>query len=370
MRIRGAVLNESGRRTPYRESRPLEVRDLDLVAPGPDEVLVEIEAAGVCHSDLSVVSGQRPRPTPMLLGHEAAGRVLVSGADVSDVVVGQRVVLVFVPRCGFCEGCRSDGRLPCVPGSAANTVGELLSGGTRLLRDESPVKHHLGVSAFASHAVVHRSSVVAVDDDIPAEVAALLGCATLTGGGAVVNAAQASADDTVAVVGLGGVGLAALLVAKALNVRQLIAIDPAEPKRELAMSLGADVALTPQEATDAGHRCTVVVEAAGSVPAFETAVQLTAPGGRTVSVGLAARGEAAQLEPLTLVAEGRTIIGSYLGSSVPSRDIPMYAEWWRQGRLPLERLVSARVRLDEINEAMDDLAEGRAVRQIVLPGQR
>ncbi|HTH06030.1 MAG TPA: alcohol dehydrogenase catalytic domain-containing protein, partial [Ilumatobacteraceae bacterium] len=208
MRITGAVLEVSGAEPPFAETRPFTVGELELDPPGPGELLVRIEAAGVCHSDLSVVDGNRVRPVPMLLGHEAAGIVEQLGDDVDDLAVGDRVVMTFLPRCGECDGCLTDGRLPCTPGSAANAAGTLLGGGIRLHRGREggrqDVHHHLGVSAFATYAVVSRASVVRVDPDVPAEIAALLGCAVLTGGGAVANAGRPAPGDRVVVVGLGG----------------------------------------------------------------------------------------------------------------------------------------------------------------------
>lgn len=369
MRITGAVLERSGAEAPFARSRPFTVGDLELDAPGAGELLVRIEAAGVCHSDLSVVDGNRSRPTPMLLGHEAAGVVEVVGDDVTDVTVGDRVVMTFLPRCGECDGCRADGRLPCVLGTAANNAGTLVGGGIRLHRTagdgaEQPVHHHLGVSAFATHAVVSRTSVVPVDPDVPAEIAALLGCAVLTGGGAVLNAGRPAPGDTVIVVGLGGVGMAALLVAIALG-HQVIGIDAVDAKLALARELGAAEALSPADAADRGIRAPVVIEAAGAARAFETALALTAPGGTTVTVGLPSPDARASVSPLQLTAEARTIVGSYLGSAVPSRDIPRYVDLWRAGRLPLERLVSSRIRLDDLDAAMDRLAAGGELRQLI-----
>ena len=365
--IRGAVLDTIGAPRPYAESRPVTVRSLELEAPGPGEVLVRIEAASLCHSDLSVVNGSRMRPLPMLLGHEAAGRVEELGEGVEDLAVGQRVVMAFLPRCGECAGCRTDGKMPCIPGSAANNAGTLLDGGLRLhTGDGQDVRHHLGVSGFASHAVVNRRSVVPVDDDIPPQVAALLGCAVLTGGGAVLNPARPGKDDDVAVVGLGGVGMAALLTALSLDVNSVIGIDALPEKLSRARELGADAVYTPQEALDAGIRPALVIEAAGHPRAFETAVRITAPGGTTVTVGLPAPDQTAEITPLTLTAEARTIIGSYLGSAVPARDIPVYAQLWRDGKLPVEELVSATIALEDINTAMDTLADGKAIRQVIL----
>lgn len=369
MRIIGAVLEQSGAERPFAQSHPFTVGPLELDPPGPGEILVRIEAAGVCHSDLSVVDGNRVRPTPMLLGHEAAGIVEQLGDGVVDLPLGTRVVMTFLPRCGDCPECATDGRLPCRVGSAANNEGTLVGGGIRLHRggtDAAPeaVNHHLGVSGFASHAVVSRTSVVPVDADVPPEIAALLGCAVLTGGGAVINAGRPAPGSRVIVVGLGGVGMAALLVAVALG-HEVIGVDAVPAKLELARDFGASTAHAPGDATDAGVTAPLVIEAAGSARAFETALALTAPGGTTVTVGLPAPDARASVSPLLLTAQARTIIGSYLGSAVPSRDIPRYVELWRSGALPLERLVSSHVRLDELDAAMDRLAAGGELRQLI-----
>lgn len=369
MRIRGAVLERIGAETPFATSKPITVSELDLGEPGPGELLVRIEAAGLCHSDLSVVDGNRVRPVPMLLGHEAAGIVEVVGDGDNDLEVGQRVVMTFLPRCGECAGCMSEGRTPCLPGSLSNNAGELLGGGRRLLRDGSEVHHHLGVSGFATYAVVDRRSVVPVDADVPPDVAAVLGCAVLTGGGALLNSAKPGPADRIMVVGLGGVGMAAVLVAAALRAgtgREVIAVDTVPEKIKAALELGATSAYTPAEVAEQGILAEVVIEAAGNVRAFETAVAATAPGGTTVTVGLPAPDARASISPLGLVAQGRSIIGSYLGSAVPSRDIPQYVEMWREGRLPVERLVSSRIRLEDINSAMDELAAGHALRQVIM----
>ncbi len=365
MRIRGAVLEQIGLSRPYAESRPLVVHDLDLAPPGPGELLVRIEAAGMCHSDLSVVDGGRVRPVPMLLGHEAAGIVEEAGPGVTDAPVGQRLVMTFLPRCGRCEACATNGLTPCVPGSAANAAGTLMAGDRRLSRDGHPVHHHLGVSGFATHAVVDRRSVVPVPADVPAEVASLLGCAVLTGGGAVINAGRPRPGDTVIVVGLGGVGMAAVLTALSHDDVRVIGVDQLPAKLDLARTMGAHAAYTPDEAREAGLKAAVVIEAVGHPRAVETAVDLTAAGGRTVCVGLPRPDARVNLSPLGFVAEGRSLIGSYLGSAVPSREIPHFVALWRAGRLPVESLVSSTITLDDINTGMDQLADGRAVRQII-----
>jgi alcohol dehydrogenase len=367
MHIRGAVLDRIGAPRSYAESRPITIADLDLAPPGDTELLVRIEAAGLCHSDLSVVDGNRVRPVPMLLGHEAAGiveRIGAKVADAGDISVGQRVVMTFLPRCGDCSACATDGLAPCIAGSAANGAGTLLAGGTRLTRDDgTEVLHHLGVSAFATHAVVDRRSVVPVDRDVPPVVASLLGCAVLTGGGAVLNAGRPTPGQTVAVVGMGGVGMAAMLTALAHDGVRVVAVDQVPDKLDRALELGAHEAYAPDRIGDL--KAEVVIEAAGHPSALETAIGMTAPGGRTVTVGLPRPDARITVSPLGFVAEGRSLIGSYLGSAVPARDIPRFVELWRSGRLPVEALVSSTIDLDQINEGMDQLADGMAVRQII-----
>ena len=365
MRIRGAVLEETGRSRPYAESRPLSVGELELAPPGPGELLVRIEAAGLCHSDLSVVDGNRARPVPMLLGHEAAGVVEEVGAGVTDVAMGTRVVMTFLPRCGDCAACATDGLTPCEPGSAANAAGTLMAGERRLSRDGRPVHHHLGVSGFAGHAVVDRRSAVPVPGDVPAVEASLLGCAVLTGGGAVINAGRPRPGDTVAVVGLGGVGMAAALTALAQDDVRVVGVDRLPGKLERARAIGVHDVCTPEEARERGLKAAVVIEAVGDPAALQAAVDLTAAGGRTVTVGLPRSDARISLSPLGLVAEGRSLVGSYMGSAVPSREIPYFVGLWRTGRLPVASLVSSTITLDEINSGMDELADGRALRQVI-----
>jgi alcohol dehydrogenase len=365
MKIKAAVLERLDAARPFATSRPITVGTVDLDPPQGRELLIRVEAAGICHSDLSVVEGHRPRPVPMLLGHEACGRVVETGPDTQDVTVGQRVVMTFLPRCGTCEACHTDGVRPCTEGSSSNASGDLIGGGSRLNRDDGPVNHHLGVSGFADHAVVDERSVVAVDEDVPPDIAAVIGCAVLTGGGAVLNAGHPVAGDTVVVVGLGGVGMAALLTALALDGVRVIGVDASPDKLIAARELGAHEAWSPGEAVSRGIEATVVIEAAGAARAFEIAISLTGPGGRTVTVGLPPETALASVSPLRLVAGGRSIVGSYLGSAVPSRDIPVFVDMWRAGRLPIEKLISSTITLAQVNAGMDDLADGKALRQII-----
>lgn len=366
MKIRAGVLIKSDASAPYLTSRPLEILELDLEGPAEGELLIRIRAAGVCHSDLSVVNGTRPRPLPMALGHECAGVVLESRAD--DVNVGDHVVLTFVPRCRSCSACISGRPALCKEAKRANGAGELLRGGHRLSRDGVPINHHLGVSAFADHAVVDRGSVVVVPKDIPFDVAALFGCAVLTGAGAIFNTARVQPGQTVAVWGLGGVGMAAVMAAGAAGAGEVIAIDPDAGKRELALQVGATTALPPEGFTRElfPDGVDVAIEAVGSSKVLATAFESTTPGGMTVSVGLPHPTELMSISPLQLVAESRTLAGSYLGSADPERDIPIMIDLWRAGRLPVEKLRSRDVPLDDINLAMDELAAGRVIRQLII----
>jgi alcohol dehydrogenase len=376
VRTRAAVLLADDRPRPFAESQPLEVLELDLAPPGPGELLIRVDAAGVCHSDLSVVDGNRPRPTPMVLGHEAAGEVLEVGAGVTDVVVGDHVVLVFVPRCGTCAACAAGTPALCPRAAAANAAGELLRGGRRFGElDGRPINHHLGVSAFAEHAVVDRGSVVIVPDDIPAATAALFGCALLTGVGAVLSTASVRPGESVAVLGLGGVGLAAVMGAAVAGANPIVAVDPVASKRELALELGATHVVDP--ATEGGSAqgirafvaggVTHAFEAVGSAAVLADAWAATTRGGTTVAIGLPHPSEELRISAAQLVGDARTLVGSYLGGAVPERDLPRMIELWRAGRLPVERLHSTSLPLDDVNLAMDELAEGRTVRQVLLP---
>ena len=375
MKTRAAILRAMGLPQPYADSQPLTVEELELAPPGPGEVLVQIKAAGLCHSDLSVIAGNRPRPTPMALGHEAAGIVEECGAGVEDLKPGDHVVMVFVPSCGHCLPCAEGRPALCEPGAATNGAGTLLSGARRLSRtDGTAVHHHMGVSAFAEHAVVSRRSLVKIDPALPLDEAALFGCAVLTGVGAVVNTAKVQAGTSVAVIGLGGVGLNALLAAATVGARRIVAVDIIPEKLALARQLGAtdtfdasdpDCAAEIRAATGGG--VDYAFEMAGSVQAMDLAYRVTRRGGETVSAGLSHPDHQFALQHVSLVAEERTVRGSYIGSCVPQRDVPRYIALYQQGKLPVDRLMSERVGLEDLNAAFDRLASGHTVRQVLVP---
>jgi alcohol dehydrogenase len=363
---RSAVLRDLGAERPYEQSRPLSIEELELAPPGNGELLVRVAAAGLCHSDLSVVDGTRPRPVPMALGHEAAGVVEAVGPGVTDVRESDHVVLSFVPSCGRCAECAGGEPVLCAAAAAANGEGRLLGGGRRFMDSGGcEVHHHLGVSAFSERIVVARPSAVVVDPSVPLELAALFGCAVVTGAGAVLNTAQVRPGDSVAVFGLGGVGLAAVMGAALAGASPIVAVDPISFKRELALELGATAALHPDEVDDL--RVRYAFEAAGHPAVLEAAYRATARGGTTVAIGLPHPTRELTLNALSLVAESRTLRGSYLGSAVPQRDIPLLISLWQAGRLPVERLRGDTLPLEGLNGALDALAEGAVVRQIVVP---
>ena len=375
MKIKAAVLYGMDAKPPFAQSRPLSIEEVELAPPGRGEVLVKIAAAGLCHSDLSVINGHRPRPMPMALGHEASGIVEELGEGVTDLQRGDHVVLVFVPSCGHCEPCAEGRPALCEPGAAANGAGTLLSGARRLSRNGQPIHHHLGCSVFAEYATVSRRSVVRIDGELPLDEAALFGCAVLTGVGAVVNTAQVRVGSSVAIVGLGGVGLAAVLGANAAGARQIVAVDLSDEKLELAAALGAthtfnaaDPDCKEQIRQATGGGVAFAFEFAGSVRALELAYGITRRGGMTVTAGLPPPTATFPLPPVNLVAEERTVKGSYIGTCVPSRDIPRYIDLYRQGKLAVNRLMSGRLRLEDINRGFDLLNEGKAVRQVIVFG--
>lgn len=372
MKTRAAILHQSPVARPYAQTRPLAIEEIELAEPGPGEVRVKVAAAGLCHSDLSVINGDRPRPVPMALGHEASGVVEAVGANVADVSPGDHVIMVFMPSCGHCSPCAEGRPALCEPGAAANGAGTLLGGAVRLSYKGSPVFHHVGVSAFAERVVLSRRSVVKIDRDLPLDVAAVFGCAVLTGVGAVVNTAEVKAGQSVAVIGLGGVGLAALLGAVAAGASTIVAVDPVASKRDFALTLGATHALDPT-AEDAVAKLKAItggggdaaIEVAGVVRALDFAYRATRRGGVTVTAGLANPAHHLEIQQVSLVAEERTLKGSYIGSCIPSRDIPRYIALYRAGRLPVDRLMTSRGSLDDINAAFDRLAEGATVRHVI-----
>jgi len=372
MKMKAAIVFDQGLPKPYSESAAVQVEQVDLTGPGNTEVLVRIVAAGVCHSDLSVVNGNRARPIPIVLGHEGAGVIEEVGSLVEDLAVGDHVAFIFMPNCGNCLQCRSGKPSSCEHGNASNAAGTLLSGSRKLSFRGSPLNHYAGVSCFAEYVTVDHRSVVRLPKDIPMDIAAVFSCAVITGVGAVVNTAKVPLGASVGVVGLGGVGLSALLGAKAAGARQIIAIDPVKYKRDGAKQLGADLVFDAddpniiEKVKDAtGGGLEYVFEAVGEVEAIELAYAITGRGGTTTSSGLSHPSKKFAVSHVQLVSEERTIKGSFLGSCVPKRDIPNFIKLFQEGKLPVDQLIKGEIELEEINEAFDKLDNGETVRQII-----
>lgn len=373
MKIRAAVLREMGLPAPYAQSRPVQISDVDLEPPGFGEVLVKIKVAGLCHSDLSVINGDRPRAVPMVLGHESSGEVVEIGEGVEDLRPGDHIVTVFVPSCGCCFPCLEGRPALCEPGARANTQGVLLGGERRLHIGNEHLNHHVGISSFAEYAVVSRRSCVKVAEGLSHREAALFGCAVLTGAGAVINRANIKAGQSAAIVGLGGVGLSALLAAVAAGAERVVAVELNDDKLKLAKALGATHLINPKEAASdadlldaAGGPVDFGFDTAGGVPSFQTAYTLTRRGGATVTSGLPHPKSAFSLPLSQMVGEEREIRGSYLGSGVPAVDITRYIHLYRAGRLPVDKLLGEIFTLDQINEGFDHLASGSGLRDSVV----
>lgn len=373
MRTRAAVLYESGKPAPYADSRPLVIEDLELTGPGPGEVLVQVSAAGLCHSDLSVIDGSRPWPLPMVLGHEASGIVREVGPEVRGFSVGDHVVFSFIPVCGRCEPCATGRPALCMPGIRANVGGILLTGSKPLANHHGQGIHHfLGVAGFSEYTVVASESLVKIDPAFPLEKGALFGCAVITGVGAVANAAKVEPGSSVAVFGMGGVGLSAVMGARAMGAYPIVAVDVLKDKLEVALTAGAshtvdasagDPTKPIREITRGG--ADYAIECAGRADVLVQAYAATRRGGTTVTIGLPNPNQEFKVSAFSLTADERTVKGSFMGSAVPARDIPRYMAMYGADLLPVDKLVTRIISLDQINEGFDALASGQAVRQLI-----
>lgn len=373
MKTKAAVLYEMGAPQPYAVSLPLVIDEVTLAEPGQGEVLVEIVGAGLCHSDLSVLDGSRPRVLPIVMGHEASGIVRDIGPDVTELAWGDRVVFSFVPVCGRCSYCASGRGALCEPGAQANAAGTLLSGSRRFTDSQSRIcHHHLGVSAFSQFTVAAQESLVKIDPAVPLDKATLFSCAVMTGVGAVVNTARVEPGASVAIFGMGGVGLSAVMGSRAVDAYPIVAVDRLEGKLRLARDVGAthtvnvvqdDPVEAIMEVTQGG--AAYAFECVGSEEVLIQAYQATRRGGTTISIGLPHFSKMFAVSAVNITAEERTIKGSYMGSSVPRRDIPRFIEMYKAGILPVDKLHTHTLRLSEINAGFDRLAQAQAVRQII-----
>jgi alcohol dehydrogenase len=361
-----------------RTGAALEVTELDLAPPAAGEVLVRLHACGICHSDLNAIDGTAETRCPAVLGHEGAGVVEQVGAGVA-LAPGTHVVLSWMPSCGRCAECLRDLPHLCTSAWAAMGGGGLADGTPRLSRDGEPVFHYSFLSAFAERAVVPAGCCVPIPEDVPFEIAALVGCAITTGTGAVWRTAGVRPGDRVCVLGCGGVGLSAVLGAAAVGADPIVAVDPLADKREAALALGATDAVPwagDAQATAAavweagGGGVDYAVEATGRPEVALAAFLSTRARGAAVLIGIPRADAVLTLPALPIPRMERRVLGSLYGSARPERDFPALLELYRHGRLPLDRLVSARLPLDAVGEGIERLRAGTDVRVVLdLDGQ-
>jgi aryl-alcohol dehydrogenase len=355
----------------FTAGEPFELRDVELDDPRPNEVLVKVHACGVCHTDKAARDQQLPAPLPIVLGHEAAGVVERVGSAVAKVVPGDRVLLVF-GSCGNCPNCAVGMTMHCYDGPSYNFLGTRLDGTTAISLDGSSIhSHFIGQSSFATHAIVSERSVMKLSDDVPFEIVAPFGCCVITGAGTVLNAFEAEAGSSIAIFGVGGVGMSALLAAHVTGCATIIAIDVNPARLHLASELGATHIVDARTAdpVEAIRKITArgvnyAVDCTGVAGILRQASDSTAPLGTTAAVGSPPMGTEVSLDIISLIISGRRLIGVADGWSVPEVFVPRLLELWRQGRFPIERILQT-FPFAQINEAVDAAAKGAVIKPVL-----
>lgn len=365
MKIRAAIFLGPG--------QPFRIDTLDLAEPREGEVLVKIKATGVCHSDWHLMTGATKHPVPCVPGHEGAGIVEGLGPGVEGLKLGDVVALNWAPNCGECFYCNA-GR-PSLCGAYVEPIwaGTMMDGTTRLSKDGQPIYHFSALACFAEYAVVPAQCCVALPSGIPFEVAAVIGCAVTTGVGAIVNTARIPAGSSVAVYGVGGVGLCAVMGAKVAGAAQIIAVDSVPAKLATAKHFGATDAVLAGNGSSAaaireltgGRGADYVIECIGVPAVQEECLDAVRPGGTVVLAGISPMGSGTNFPGAVLTRQEKTVMGCYYGTADPAKDFPLYASWYQEGRLPLDRLITHRYSLDQINEAYADLIAGKNARGVV-----
>lgn len=351
----------------------IEPVEIDQVPAG--SVLIRIGAAGICHTDLEVITGQLNYPMPMVLGHEAAGTIVQVGEGVSSARLGEKVALSWNPHCGVCPACERGEAILCDPYLELAPRGVDFTGHTRLRSVSTGNKVHtmFYTAGFAEYAVVTSGCAVTIPAEMPLDRACLLGCGVMTGHGAVTNVSSIGPGDSALVIGCGGVGLAAVQAARLAGASTVVAVDRNSPKLELATKFGATHTIDPREqdvlrsvhAVTNGSGVDCAIESAGSTPAFRTSVEVCRPGGEVIWLGKLGVDEEISFRWGSLMQEKRIRRNSY-GNPRPSRDFPVLCQQYLAGELKLDELITARIRLDEINDGFDALREKRAIRTVVL----
>lgn len=365
MQTRAAVL--------YQPHTPFQIETIDLAPPQHGEILVKISAAGVCHSDWHLVTGATDHPLPVVAGHEGAGIVQAVGEGVTRVQLGDQVALNWAPNCGDCFYCRNGRPSLCATYVEPIWAGTMMDGTTRLSQHGAPVYHFSGLACFADYAVVPQESCVPIPHEVPAPVAAVLGCAVTTGVGAALNTMPVQPGDVVAVFGAGGVGLSTIMGAKLAGAGRIIVVDVSAEKSAMARSFGATDTITIDEdvigrirTLSAGRGADIVFEAIGIPSVQEQCLDAVRPGGALVLVGLSPMGSATNFPSAIIARQEKTIVGSYYGSADTSRDFPRYAQWYRDGKLDLDRLITRTYTLDQVNDAYADMLAGTVARGVIV----
>ncbi|MCC2671972.1 MAG: Alcohol dehydrogenase zinc-binding domain protein [Armatimonadetes bacterium] len=364
MKSRAAVL--------YGQKQPFVVEEVELDGPGPGEVLVEMAAGGICHSDWSVVQGIIPKQHPIILGHEGSARVLEIGEGVKLVKPGDPVILSWIPDCGHCYYCMSgkanlcDGRQPYADGTLGNGIMRFHKNGRR-------IRHYNGVSSFSQYAVVPERGCVAIDPRVPLDRAALIGCAVSTGVGAVIFTVKAEPGSTVAVFGAGGVGLNAIQGAAIISASRIIAVDVNPSKLEMAREFGATDVVNAAETDPVaaileltrGIGVDYAFEAIGRADTIRQSFESLCKGGTAVVIGIAAKEELISIPPQNLVYGERKLVGSFYGSTRPRADFARFVDLYLSGRLKLDQLVTREWSIDQINEGFAAMNAGEVARGII-----
>ncbi|MER6500724.1 Zn-dependent alcohol dehydrogenase [Streptomyces sp. NPDC001455] len=356
--MRAAVLHEIGQ-------DKLEVLDdVEAVGFGPGKVRIRVRATGLCHSDLSAMNGVLPQPAPFIPGHEGAGEVVDVGDGVTGLKAGDRVLVCWLPACGACPSCRRGQTHLCL-------AGFMNAGTPNFKRPGGDVFGFAGTGTFTEEVVVGAGCAVPIPDDVPFEIAALIGCGVTTGLGAAINTAQVEAGSSVAVIGCGGVGISAVQGARVQGAAQIVAVDPVASRREAALRFGATEAVSPDEFADARQRITAgegfdyVFEVVGKSATARTAYENTRRGGTLCIVGAGALDDHFQVNMFELFFDEKRILPSMYGGGDVLRSYGRAVELWRAGRIDLESMITHRVRLDGINDALDQMRTGTSLRTCV-----
>jgi S-(hydroxymethyl)glutathione dehydrogenase/alcohol dehydrogenase len=350
--------------------RDLELTSVEVADPAPGTVLVRMGASGVCGSDRHVLDGDWTLPSPTVMGHEGAGTVEAVGEGVTDVTVGDSVILSWFYPCRRCTACVSGRSYVCTGSRSEECL--LPDGSTPLSLDGERAFPYLSVGSMSEYAVVPEAGAIRIPREVPFDVASLIGCSVATGFGAVVNDAGVEAGTSAVVVGTGGVGLSIIMALQLVGANPIIAVDLSGEKLVTAKAFGATHTLTPSDGLAeeirrlTGGGAAYAFEAIGRVPTIESLPSLIAAGGKAVIVGLPPEDSPVSIDALALAEGGKSLIGSNYGSTVPGRDFPRLAQLYLAGRLPVDRLISHRITLDEVNEAFEAMRRGERARSVIV----